>query len=331
MYRAALAVALLTPATALASPVTGSQVTDLLSSFDDVILGNASFASTDTEGALLVGGNLSDTNTAEFDNINPQQTPSGAFAGFGQVNVYGNASGNYNANGQTVLVGGTNGASWSGATSVKSGYSFPVSLSTTNAIVTDLATTLAGLGSTGGSVTSSGGNQGVINAIPNANGLAVINVSATTLEGLNDFGVNTNGASLVVINVTGSYTGSANIDNGASWASNVIWDFTSASAINLNTSWYGTIVAPSGTVTTNNAQIHGEVIAGCGGVTGLCASFGSETDTPDLSVPALTLVGTLTNGGANNSGLPVPEPASMTVLGAGLVALAATRRRRRLA
>lgn len=73
----------------------------MLSTFNAITLHNDTQTNSETEGPVVVGGNL---NAAQVDTRNRSVSAS-TFSGFGQVNAYGNAN-VQNANAPNATVGG---------------------------------------------------------------------------------------------------------------------------------------------------------------------------------------------------------------------------------
>jgi choice-of-anchor A domain-containing protein len=99
---------------------------------------------------------------------------------------------------------------------------------------------------------------------------AVANITASQLANgtffLPNYATSTNGKTLI-INVSGSaVTFGANMTNGnyqnlqSLVQQNIIWNFTDATTINVNTAVYGSILAPKATI-SGNSPINGSVVA----------------------------------------------------------------------
>lgn len=307
-----LAIALALPARAQAQP----SAADLLGGVNAFVNGN--FSSTDdTEGAAIIGGNLSGTGT--FQNLG---VPLGVtLSGFGALNVYGGAgTSSYNITNQgQVRIGGANaGSTFSGASSITYGNAFPVARATMWNQITALSAGLANLAPTtpAASLPSAGSNNAVITAIPaTVNGIAnvaVIDITAALLGSYTGLQVNLNGASTVIINVSGNYNAQPNWMNGSAYNQRVIWNFENATTVALGaTGIQGTVLAPTAHVTLNN-PIDGGLFA---------ASFSGNGELhyrPFIGSTALL----------NSVSTTVPEPASLALFATGAAGLALLRRRR---
>ena len=164
-------------------------------------------------------------------------------------------------------------------------------------------------------VTSSNGTV-TFNATPNAQGQAIFNISASVLTAGNENVVlNANGATTIIIDVAATCNGatcaislpsSTNFLNPTADASDVLWNFYNATSLSFGSEFGGTVIAPDAAV-TNSSPIDGDLIAG------------TFTGTGELhNYPFL-----------GNLVFAAPEPASLTVLGVGLIGLIAARRRKR--
>lgn len=322
---------------ALAAPASAAGVTyvDYLNYFNSITFGDLSTGH-DIEGRTYVGGNFDAPATQV--NIKPELSPSPfpevvvrgdlnlsgdlKVENGGDLAVYGDVTGTSklipNGNG-SIRVGGTSTAAVDVAVDIQTGLSgqaafealFPTDI---EAVFTTASAGLAALDATG-TVDASDMNALVFNSAPDADGLTVYNIDWTAFSNSNQsIQFNLAGADTVIVNVFGNGAGDGfsifnNFNASSTISQHVLWNFVDATALNFNRSFWGAVIAPLALI-TNVTPIEGSVVARAGNYDGEIHVHGWHGQDP--LPPA-----------------PVPVPAALPLLGAGLAGLALLRRRSR--
>lgn len=270
------------PASAFAAPIIG---TDALRAWNLVVLGDLS-SDSEVEGRTFVGGNLSG-NSSNYG-IKPLTPSSFSQPGLTVVGnvvgntknlnfgsgaiIGGNVDSGFNLNGdpQTVKVGGTIKNTNVNQNTVTSGIatndpSFRVDLQQQASLLT---TSLTGLSEnmaklTGNSSFTIANNRGTFTAQPDADGVAVFNISGDDLKKIGEIKFNLNGADTAIVNVSGS---SIMLDDNfiggtANLGKNIIWNFSEADTLRVKTAWGGSVLAPKANANISN-YIEGSAVFG---------------------------------------------------------------------
>ncbi|WP_051431889.1 choice-of-anchor A family protein [Rhodovibrio salinarum] len=244
--------------------------TEILDQFNLVVFGDLSGTS-EVEGRSLIGGNL----TGGSMTFNTRAAPISTFdelivggnvsgGGFknlnngGDATVGGNVQNmNLNGNGTLNLGGAVTGTVHAGTVNANQAVTIPdfqAALQKTSADLAGLAGVAPGLS----------GNRGLFNtAIPDGNDLAVYNVDTSFFDAINEIELGLNGATTVVINVTGTgaLTISDNFLGGPfALADNILWNFSDVTSLTFGTQFFGSVLAPNAAV-TNTSPIEGSLIA----------------------------------------------------------------------
>jgi len=176
--------------------------------------------------------------------------------------------------------------------------------------LTNLSTMLTGIDAN--STVTTSGSTVTFNAAPNAQGQAIFDISSSVLTAGNESIVfDANGATTIVVNVTCGGTNcsislpsSTVFTSDTTYAADTIWNFYNASTLNFGSEFGGTVLAPDAAV-TDGSPIDGDLIAN---------SFSGSAN-----LTSYPFVGNLS--------FPAPEPASITLIGIGLVGLILARHR----
>ena len=260
--RALVAAIALTIASAGAASAATIDPYNVLQHVNGVVFGSAS-TTADVQGQLIVGGSYH--GASMYDS-----PPATAYAGYGALTVYGADSGNpiNIGNGGNAYVAGTHGATIdfnSGGGHAAGHY-----LSSVPNTITDFQTSLGGystalsnLAANNGNVLPTAGNNEVIVAHPNAQGVAIFRITTTQLAAIPSYSINLNGATSVLFDVSGtSLNWAANLQaaNADTLGKSVVWNFYQATSLTFQTQIAGTILAPLANVINNN-QIDGALVA----------------------------------------------------------------------
>ncbi|MFC0204403.1 choice-of-anchor A family protein [Novosphingobium soli] len=345
---AALAAAL------VASPVLADPTlisgTDVLRTWNLVVLGDLT-SSSEVEGRTFVGGNLSgNSSNYQIQSLPASSTGTPGLTVVGDVLgghknlnngsgavVGGNVSSGFNLNGaaQTVLVGGSISNTNVNNNTVTSGLSASDPSFTQNLVQQKslIETSMTGLSHTmetqaANSQLTISGNRGTFNAQPDANGVAVFNISAADLDKIGEIQFNLNGADTAIVNVSGTaITLNDNFLGGTqNLGEHVIWNFPDAETLSLTTAWGGSVLAPGAAATTAN-YIQGSAV------------FGSLVQNGEMHIgtytgsynPSPSDPGTPGGSSSSSGGTAVPEPGVVGLLALAFGALVFWRRRRTLA
>ncbi|WP_414713307.1 choice-of-anchor A family protein [Sphingopyxis sp.] len=354
LFPAVLAAASLTlPVLAQNKAITGI---DALREWNLVVLGNLD-SSSEVEGRTFVGGNL--TGNSSNYGIRATTSPNGqpGLTVVGNVNgghknlnngsgavVGGNVTSGFNLNGpnQTVKVGGTiNNANVNQNTVLsnldRSDPGFGLGLQQQKA---ELKSSMGSLSFDMGTLTANSqlsvqGNRGTFNAQPNAQGLAVFNITAADLDKIGEIQFNLNGADTAIVNVSGR---TVNLNDNFLGGTNnlgerVIWNFPEAEDLKVTTAWGGSVLAPLADAETRN-YIQGSAVFGNLKQNGEMhiGTFKGGYVTPPTggtSTGGDSSTGGSSSGGSSSGGaVPVPEPGMFGLFGLGVGGLILWRRRR---
>lgn len=295
LLSAAVLAAALGSAASAAAPLGAST---LLNDFNAVVFTNGSTAH-EIEGAAVIGGTFSGA-------VLYSRPTTGQPAGFGALTVFGATSGG------DIDINNSGDAYVAGAHGAKISFNGGGYIGAPSAAISDFVTPLSALSTSLSKLSATGslpapGNNEVIKAVPGANGIAVFDVSASDLAHIPSYGLQLNGASTVIFNVSGATVDfDANDETGTTGADNIIWNFYQATSVDLQTDIAGTVLAPLAHV-ANGGQIDGVLVA--------------DAWTGDGELHDWAFTGPLPPS--------VPEPGVWAMLLVGLAALGAALRGRR--
>ena len=339
--------ALALPAVAQNKPIAGI---DALREWNLVVLGNLE-SSSDVEGRTFVGGNLTgnSSNYATRATSSPNGQPG--------LTVVGNVTGSHKNlnNGSGAAIGGnvSSGFSLNGANqTVKVGGAISNTNVNQNIVIsnldasnpafglglqqnkTELKSSLGSLSFDMGTLAANSqlsvqGNRGTFNAQPNAQGLAVFNITAADLDRIGEIQFNLNGADTAIVNVSGR---SINLNDNFLGGTNnlgerVIWNFPEAEDLKLTTAWRGSVLAPLADAETRS-PVQGSAVFGNLKQYGAMqiGTFKGGYTTPPAT--GTSTGGSSSVGGSGGGAVPVPEPGMFGLFGLGVGGLILWRRRR---
>ena len=292
---------------------------------------------------LTVGGNVS----AYTNVLNGSNGGNGQVANGASLVVGGNAQNlNLGVAGSTAKVGGTladvggsngtvveaggSGSGWLGANggsiTTTKGAAFAAAVNDgidaqgakLEADLKALSISLAGLGTTAGNSVTNQYGAYTFNAVADANGVSVFNLTEAALSGW-QFTLNVaDPAMTVIFNITGdgNYNWNTGLAGafGSAFAGNIIWNFSDATSLEINQTVYGSVLAPLANLQSNSAIVGSVVSAG------LRANSGVK-------------LGTYDGGNLGFAANAVPEPGTwaMLIVGFGFVGATLRRRERKLA
>jgi choice-of-anchor A domain-containing protein len=256
--------------------------------FNLISTGN-SVSYSDVDGRSFIGGTLSGGDYVQ----NSSATPASAYAGLtvlgatngvhvnGLGGVFGSSLSSSIVNSGIGVVFGAatsdtfNGPAYVGPSSSGNNFNGGINASLAtgtaatarnstdfNAVLTTLSNQLSLLPSTGSTVSFVVGTA-VFNAVPDANGVAVFNLTAidTTVFSQSQFQFNLNGATTVILNSDETtVTIGANFLNGSAQGigAKTIWNFYKATNVTINNQFGGSILAPLAAFSNYN-NIEGSV------------------------------------------------------------------------
>lgn len=347
------AAALTAPLAAQTATITGI---DALREWNLVVLGNLD-SSSEVEGRTFVGGNL----TGNSSNYGTRAAASPK--GLPGLTVVGNVNGSHKNlnNGSGAVVGGhvTSGFNLNGPNqTVKVGGMIRNTNVNQNRVISnldatdpafglglqqqkaDLKSSLGSLSFDMGALSANSrlsvqGNRGIFNAEPNAQGLAVFNITAADLDRIGEIQFNLNGADTAIVNVSGrSINLNDNFLGGTNnLGENVIWNFPDAEDLRLTTAWGGSVLAPLADAETRN-YIQGSAVFGDlqqNGAMQIGTFKGGYATPPSggASTGGDSSTGGSPGGGSSGGGaVPVPEPGMIGLFGLGVAGLILWHRRR---
>jgi choice-of-anchor A domain-containing protein len=322
---AALALFVATPAFAsILGPANG---------YNAFVFGNANLSS-DSQGALAIGGNATLTSYSLADNAPVANTNlvvgGNLTATYGTINGNALVAGNVDYNGPTVngsiTSGGNinfhnsggsvkNGAYYTGTytgpsyianTHITAPISLPIDFAGAKSTLTATADALAALNSNGvttinyGAVTFTGTNAST----------NVFDISVTQLAGANGITINIPTGADALINVTGSGSiALPNVGFNLNPAS-TLWNLDGFTTVSTS-SFSGSVLAPNANVTFNSGAFYGTLVANS--LTG-GGQFNMSTFNYDITSTA-------------SPSVAAPEPASLSVLALGAGALLIRRKK----
>jgi len=290
-----------------------------LSNIQAVVGGNASgiqINNNNVTASLQVGGNFN------AQNFNPSATKTVRYGG--SISNQQAQDAPYETRDTTLKVGGS--------------ADLKAAIANTTALYQSELTTLSqilGALTPNATLVSSDTNNIHFNFTTAANNsnFAVANITASQLASgtfnLPTYATAANGKTLIV-NVSGSSVtlGANEIGNGSAVQQNIIWNFTDATTVAVNTALYGSVLAPKATI-TGNSPINGSVVAKVFQSNGEVHLGTFNGNTGFLVAPPPS------NNGGNPGTGGVPEPASwMTMMmGFGFIGslIRSLRRKERLA
>lgn len=287
MTRVKVSVLAMVASLAMAAPASAQSIVglDVLRTWNLVVLGDLT-SSSEVEGRTFVGGNLNGS-SSNYQIRTPEPSPYNVtgLTVVGDVNgshknlnggsgavVGGNVNSGFNLNGapQTVKVGGTIANTNVNQNTVTSGLaasdpSFLVNLKQQGSLIAssmgELSRTFGGMASNSNLTIS--GNRGTFDAKPDAQDVAVFNISSTDLDRIGEIKFNLNGADTAIVNVTGAnVTLNDNFLGGTTGlGKHVIWNLVDAQKVDATTAWGGSVLAPGAAATTGN-YIEGSAVFG---------------------------------------------------------------------
>jgi hypothetical protein len=278
--------------------------------------GSVAVGSTNSGNITVNGG----TKASDSVSINGKNTGTITLNNGGTVKVAGNAGGG-TLNGGSLSYAGNKGT-WNmngGATATHvPALSVPVTPTTLPSFASTFEAPLIALSSqlaamAPASTVLISGNNVTLEAKPNAQGVAVLDITTSVFSPNANVSVALNGASSFIINlsVAGcsakcSYTvpSSVNFKNPTSYADSLLWNLTDESSFSFTNEFGGSVLAPSAVV-TNRSPIDGTLVA---------LSFNG---TGELHSYPFT------------GKVRAPEPSSLAVLSVALFGIGLLRRRQR--